>query len=192
MQIKDLKELFNKCNEKYFENKVQDVPIKICNSKSGGYVKAERVNNIIVVQSLSISKAYNYTKDQLEKIMVHEMIHVYLFQQNIKHGHCYKFKAVVEDIFIKYNFEVPMKLFKDIEPIKTKTKYFIKFKKFNDYFVLFTSLKNKDKYLKKINAIGYEIEKSGSISSPKLMKFKSCRSRLIYYDYNNIAQHINI
>lgn len=75
-----IKEIFKKCNEKYFDNQI-NVPDIIDfwtpNIKCVGWVRAiwdkkTKQNKV----ALHISSAYNWTEENLTNVILHEMIHL--------------------------------------------------------------------------------------------------------------------
>lgn len=189
MNISSLKNLFKECNQKYFNNEIKPVTIKISNSRSGGYVEARRVNGKYQVENLSISKAYKYTSEQLEKVMVHEMIHVLLFQRNLKHGHCYLFNSEVNRIKEEYDFIVPIKLFKNLEVTKKISRYYFQINKDGKDLVLFTTIQKSHIFQERLLMRDYKIEKQGQVTSPDLMKFSACQKRVAFYPLETVQKY---
>lgn len=83
-----LRDLYNKFNALYFNSELPDsLEIKwIASKKKGGVVHATynpRTKHVISIVDLCISNYRPLTDDKLNGLMLHEMIHVYLFHVNI-------------------------------------------------------------------------------------------------------------
>jgi hypothetical protein len=84
----NLTALFRELNRKYFDNKVPEVPITWAGiSKAYGQAHATMIVSPngavkeVQLKGIKISNKYQFTPELLEKIMLHEMIHVHLMNQ---------------------------------------------------------------------------------------------------------------
>lgn len=120
-----IEEIFNECNEKYFNNEVSKpkffevwTPWKrtlgmvrpIYNKKTETYSSA-----------LHISKLYNWTMENLRKVIVHEMIHLYIsdYLQPLRwwenlfpflcKEHNNEFKEIMTFLNENYNLDIKIK-----------------------------------------------------------------------------------
>lgn len=90
----DIYHEYDKLNKLLFNGKLLKVSILLNNKKNThGSVKAtrNRLTDVITVHSLSMSKFLNVPYKFFKTILAHEMIHVYLLQQNINAGHDWRF-----------------------------------------------------------------------------------------------------
>lgn len=94
--IEDIQILFFKYNSKYFDLALTLPSIKIIHSKKivGRFTCLVYPDGEFTEPLIEISDAYQYTKEQLRNILVHEMIHYYLVvtkaDLKIKHGKAFK------------------------------------------------------------------------------------------------------
>lgn len=93
LSVSYLQNLFNEINRECFNNELNQIPIKLSNSKSTlGYFKFNRVRSTREVTPIciSISKMFNYTEQKIRNIMAHEMIHYWVainYNENEHHGY---------------------------------------------------------------------------------------------------------
>jgi len=113
----NLDTLYNKFNRKYFDNELPKVPISWNNNKrSGGMVKAKynRSTGEINIISFQLSKQFKMSEEHLHGIMMHEMIHVYLFHVGIPYTtgkdkmHGIEFMAKLRELRKKVPFDIPV------------------------------------------------------------------------------------
>ena len=86
----NLEQEFDKLNKLLFDNKCNRVPLELSMRRMAhGHVSAtiNRLSRKITVKKLAISKFYNIPYKLFKDTFAHEMIHVYLLQQNINDGH---------------------------------------------------------------------------------------------------------
>jgi predicted SprT family Zn-dependent metalloprotease len=97
----DLYENFKFLNNLMFDNKLQPVPLKWFNTKRYLGLLKFKENNI---ENLLISTFYKMTKKQFLETLAHEMIHVYIFQNNIRDNgdHGSKFKHILNTLNQKH------------------------------------------------------------------------------------------
>lgn len=94
--IEDIQLLFFKYNSKYFDLALTLPSIKIIHSKKivGRFSCLVYPDGEFTDPLIEISDAYQYTKEQLRNILVHEMVHYYLVvtkaDLKIKHGKAFK------------------------------------------------------------------------------------------------------
>lgn len=75
---------FDRLNKLLFDNKLNTIKLKWTNvKKSGGKVVYNIINNKNIIQHLEISTFYKMNYDRFINILLHEMIHVYILQNNI-------------------------------------------------------------------------------------------------------------
>lgn len=81
---------FNRLNNLLFDGKCIPVPLELSRRRTAhGHVSAtiDNFTGKITVKKLAISKFYNVPYKLFKDTFAHEMIHVYLLQQNINDGH---------------------------------------------------------------------------------------------------------
>lgn len=116
LTVQKIENYFDKFNKAYFNNSlIRNFPCTVSSSrKMGGYVRVTRSFKIL---SFNISKHYAFDTKDFEDIIIHEMIHTYIFQNNIiddsAHGHI--FCKLVYEINNKYNRNVIIKLNRNIK-----------------------------------------------------------------------------
>lgn len=107
-------------NNQIFEGQLPSIPIKLGRSKSSlGYLKFKRRKSLFGKESLSgfsiiISTSFDLTEAEIEDTLIHEMIHYYIYFNNIKdtssHGPYFREKMAEinhhfgRDIHISYKF----------------------------------------------------------------------------------------
>jgi hypothetical protein len=86
----DLAWEFNRLNKLLFDGKCKEVPLELSMRRMAhGHVSAtiNRLTGQITIKKLAISKFYNIPYKLFKDTFAHEMIHVYLLQQNINDNH---------------------------------------------------------------------------------------------------------
>ena len=74
----DLKARFAYWNKKLFNDKLPEVPIKWCRSRShSGICKSDIRNGVFENHSIEISNLYDREESGYDQIMIHEMIHLF-------------------------------------------------------------------------------------------------------------------
>lgn len=77
-----IKKVFDQCNDSYFGGEIESPSIFelwTCHKKCVGWVRAVwNKKNKRYVSALHISSRYRWTPANLQKVIVHEMIHLYL------------------------------------------------------------------------------------------------------------------
>lgn len=107
-----LKQIYLENNYKFFDNKLQstrlDFRIDHSVNNLGGCYFIHKNNKLHIV--IYISDMYEWDRNSLMLILLHEMIHVYLYMNfndsDIKHTS--KFKKVCNELFDKYRIVVPL------------------------------------------------------------------------------------
>ena len=100
---------FNIYNEKYF-NSTLPLPnfCIIHRSSVFGYFRYTPSNGVVCNPIIEISDKYNYTEDQLEDVLVHEMLHYYLAytgkDKKCRHGK--EFKKYADDLNLNYGLNI--------------------------------------------------------------------------------------
>lgn len=107
-----LEGLYTEFNEKYFENKLPRIPVTFAMLKKGlyGIAICRSRNKVIIPDTLEIkiSERYNWTDEQLTKVLLHEMIHIERYVEKdliTTHGH--HFQRVREVIEKRSGIEIP-------------------------------------------------------------------------------------
>lgn len=114
----DLNAFYDELNGKYFEGSLPKIPVKLGRgTKQFGFVSARvittRSGEIIVEDmSMTINGTFKFTKDTLERVMCHEMIHVELFTKKVIRdvghpSHGLYFKSKVKELKLK-GIDVPL------------------------------------------------------------------------------------
>lgn len=104
--IKFLEDLYDKFNKLYFDNELPKIKIQMnSRSKSMARTAGMQTGSKIVPEMMEFSSLFNLTADQLYGIMLHEMIHVYLFLRG-KKGHDVYFKIKLSELQSKVNFKI--------------------------------------------------------------------------------------
>ena len=107
-----IKQIYLENNSKFFDNKLQttrlDFRFDHSVSNLGGCYFIHKKNKLHIV--IYISDMYEWDRNSLMLIMLHEMIHIYLYMNfndsDIKHTS--KFKKVCKELFDKYHIIVPL------------------------------------------------------------------------------------
>lgn len=111
--IPKTKELIIKLNEKLFDNKLTiDFEIKAsATTKSAGMVCFSKLDEVYKVDSLKISKNFDWTESDLIKVISHELIHVYEVQiLKRKAGHGVLFLAKMRELNSRFpEINIPLK-----------------------------------------------------------------------------------
>jgi len=100
----DLRAEFNNLNSQLFGSQIKIVPMRWNTSKSAhGKVRArmtKRGNDIVKIETidLTLSKFFDIPYKFFKDTLAHEMIHLYLLQQNINDNHGPKFIAEMDRI----------------------------------------------------------------------------------------------
>lgn len=96
-----LVELFNEANKEFFDNSLPVVIFKISNSKST--LGKFSVNQIFNTKTISISKYYRVTREDVKETMIHEMVHLWQWETYKVIDHLTTFKAKSREIERKSN-----------------------------------------------------------------------------------------
>ncbi|MDP6426354.1 MAG: SprT-like domain-containing protein [Dehalococcoidia bacterium] len=109
----DLKQLYRKWNDKLFNGELPEVPIVTKDLKNAGaQVKMRRFRSTgeIISQVIEFSSRYKLPPELLDKLMIHEMIHIFLtLTGHPKEQHGARFKKKAKELGNKVGFEIPMK-----------------------------------------------------------------------------------
>lgn len=172
-----LKKQHKEFNKLYFGNSLSTPKIKIENKskRTLGYYKHS--TNLIVIS--------NYYKRELRdyiRTLLHEMIHQYIHEKNIRdtssHGYYFKHyaKMVNKD---GWNITPREKLPIDIETNSTHLYHVIRFKQ-NDgrYFILSTASNCHDSYYDYLNKRYCNVVKY-TTTNPIFSNFRKCRSKVV-------------
>ena len=123
-----LKDLYNEYNTKYFDSALPDIPVVYKRLKDvGGKALATRITvnthmpdwypgkyKIETIDGIYISNYRTYKGTELETILLHEMIHIYLYTKNIVNtnglskSHGDEFLEKVKDIEKKSGLTIPL------------------------------------------------------------------------------------
>lgn len=107
-----LKELYKKCNHKFFTDELPKTGLSFridhsIHNVAGCYFSTQ---NDKINTTIYFSDMYEWNEEYLEKIMLHEMVHVFLYSSNrkadSKHGK--RFKEVCMNINTKFGVNVPL------------------------------------------------------------------------------------
>jgi len=92
----ELKKDFDYINKLIFDNQVKEVPLGYFNSKTKAGVMEVKNGKM----SIKITKFFELSKQQRLSILAHEMIHVLMYQNNIKdnNSHGRTFMKIVDDL----------------------------------------------------------------------------------------------
>lgn len=72
-----IKEVFDECNEKYFNNELKNCKFAVFKTERGlGFCYHKKVNGKIYGR-IKIAKNVHWTEDTFREIVIHEMIHLY-------------------------------------------------------------------------------------------------------------------
>lgn len=95
--IATLRKWYNEFNILYFNKKLPFIPIDYTISKMAvGRVTYNWTNKKLI--SLSINKKFKFTTTEYQSILLHEMIHVYQFVNNIRPDHSFSFINKMNEI----------------------------------------------------------------------------------------------
>lgn len=97
-----IKNTFEKMNAEYFQNSLKEPVFKIIKSRKHlGCLKYKNITRKKAVDfTLCVSEFYNRTEFEYQNTIIHEMIHLYIKQNNIKDtsSHGYKFMEIARRI----------------------------------------------------------------------------------------------
>lgn len=96
-----LAELFNEVNKEFFDNSLPNVTLRISNGKRT--LGQFSINQIFGTKTISISKYYKVTREDVKETMIHEMVHLWQWQTYRIIDHLKTFKAKSKEIEIKSN-----------------------------------------------------------------------------------------
>lgn len=186
---------YKKYNQRYFNNRLPQidcVEFKIGHSKHTfgrctqyGYPK----NNIRFC--ITLSKYYNRTDNEIKTTFIHELIHIYEYDNfgyaEHKHNFLDKAKEIYKLSNGKYNITPKSTTTASINENYNKKNYVIIFKnKLNNCYGI--CLPNSIKFMNwilldfKFNS-NIELINFGAINGSNLIKpFRTCRSRIVYYN----------
>ena len=115
-----LEEKYTSFNNQIFEGQLPVIPIKLGKSKSAlGYLKFRRHKSLFGKESLSgfsiiISTFFDLTEAEIEDTLIHEMIHYYIYFNNIKdtssHGPYFREKMAEINHLFGRNIHISYKL----------------------------------------------------------------------------------
>lgn len=116
-----LKELFDECNNEFFDNSLPSVLLKVSNAgKALGrcMVRGERI-------TISVSRYYQVERDEIKSVMIHEMIHLWEWITFRKMGHTQNFKGKAREIEIKSEgkFSIKRLAHRDLHELANPEKY---------------------------------------------------------------------
>lgn len=84
LTVEQIKEIYDKMNRLVFDGKLPQVPFVIRQMKNNvGLVSFKYLGRTPFVTEFAISKNYDFTPEQLQRIVLHEMIHVWEVQNNV-------------------------------------------------------------------------------------------------------------
>ncbi len=107
INVRYIKDLYDDFNKKYFNNELGNYPIEIKPLKRVfGKVKTFRSSDN--VKLIQFSNLLKQNEDQIKGTVLHEMIHVYLFEKGIKHKHGRTFLNELEKLQKQTNFKIPI------------------------------------------------------------------------------------
>lgn len=177
LTIDFLKVNHKKYNELYFNNSLTMPNFlikKTCKKTLGYYMKSK---NIIM-----ISTFYERTERDIIRTLIHEMIHQFIDEQNIKDTstHGYVFKGIANRINVDgWNITVKEKLPQDIQTSKKHLYHIIRFKEDNGkYFIFVTASNCYDYFYYGLKQRYSNVERYKS-HNPIFVNFKQCRSRIM-------------
>lgn len=107
-----IKQIYLENNSKFFDNKLQTTSLEFRIDHSvnnlGGCYFIHKKNKLHIV--IYISDMYEWDRNSLMLILLHEMIHVYLYMNfnDSDRNHTSKFKKVCKELFDKYHITVPL------------------------------------------------------------------------------------
>ena len=112
----DLQEIFDEINKAAFDGDMKPIELRWINTRgSGGHLKSARYmrDKVFIREEakyIGISKFYKKSKDDLRNTLAHEMIHLWLLQQQIRDNgyHGYEFVHKMREVN-KKGFNVTLK-----------------------------------------------------------------------------------
>jgi len=190
-------ELYNNFNNKYFNNKLPtDLEIKWFRSKnSAGVAKAKFIKkrhklDITEIDGISISNFRPLSKNKLNGLMLHEMIHIYLYTKNVVYTsgrdkvHGYEFLDKLKELQKQANFEIPlteysMEISDDIKSKTFDVLFYIDNKIAFSVYSKDYLIKNKDNLIKKWEYTLEQRRKRGE--NVKMLVYQSNDKYLLNY-----------
>jgi antirestriction protein ArdC len=172
-----LKQQHKEFNKLYFDNSLSTPKIKIENKskRTLGYYKHS--NNSIVISNYYKRELHDYLRT-----LLHEMIHQYIHEKNIRdtssHGYYFKHyaKMVNKD---GWNITAKEKMPIDVKTNSTHLYYVIRFKQ-NDgrYFILSTASNCHNTYYKFLKEKYLNVVKY-TTTNPIFSNFRQCRTKVV-------------
>ncbi len=107
-----LKEKFDAFNRAIFQGCLPRIEIKLSRARKKAGSFNYKVSNILITRnakcsnlSISISVCFNYTEQELEDVLIHEMIHYYIHYKQLPDSgpHGPTFKRIMNDINHRFN-----------------------------------------------------------------------------------------
>ena len=118
----DIQARYDEFNQKYFGNELPKIPVSFAKLKNvGGHVSFQthqfpgtRKDQSVIVHSsirLKLSDAYKKTSENLDGILLHEMVHVYMLSvlENWKEHHGPVFMKKLREVSKQAGFPIPLK-----------------------------------------------------------------------------------
>lgn len=200
LTINFIREAFMKYNKKYFSNSLMAPDFKINKSFRKFGTCAARLYGTRRHYTITISNCFERTEDEYCNTIIHEMIHLYIFQNHIKDtsSHGQVFKNIAQRINkdgwnIQAKGECPKQFSADMQE---KNKLFNVFlvHNMNDKNFAFVVAKNKiNDYANFLKAHNYQYKYIVSNDINKFGKYPICRMKIRGYymtdeEYNKLIK----
>ena len=110
----NLKQLYDEYNKSLFDGELPDIDVIWANTKGHGgrsyaTVKKQYGKVIDVIPNkIDISRRYRKTEKEYRAVLIHEMIHVYLYMNKDLSTHGTTFKNKAKELSGKVGFEIPL------------------------------------------------------------------------------------
>ena len=191
---------FNKLNKLLFDNKLPEIPFFVIRKKNiaasfnciGTWNKYKNITDNPTNMCIKISNFFNYTQEQLDGIIAHELIHYYICYNSIpsKESHGYVFLNILNTLNKKQNIvNIPLKHDSMNTDLNTESKNYgcILFTNGKDFFAKFIKEKIYTKELAQswINGLSDVLLKLGKLNIKEAYCGISNNIRINVFPINN-------
>ncbi|MBR6264088.1 MAG: SprT-like domain-containing protein [Prevotella sp.] len=117
-----LEKLFVEYNKKYFDNFLKRPKITTYIGENSMGIFSIKEGRNISEKKISIARNFNLTKEELRDLLLHEMIHEYMYMKYGKMSHNRQFVKKMNELNKKYGFDIRRNskhLFKKYKPQKS-------------------------------------------------------------------------
>ena len=101
-----LRKLFIECNEKFFDGCLKMPKISTYIGESSMGIFSIKVWKTRIEKEISIARNFNLTQNELRDLVLHEMIHQYVYEKYGKMNHGRHFKRKMKELNKKYGFDI--------------------------------------------------------------------------------------